>query len=121
MSLFLAAPVTLTEGTLIVAKVEAQNVIGYGLISDANTIGINVQTKPHTPTDLPVRDAQTTDTFIIANYGPSASDKTGGSSVTSYILLMDGTAVVGDSSDSLVNTFNVSTGITSGQAYSFTW
>jgi hypothetical protein len=46
MSTLLASPFNLAIGTLVVAKVEALNVIGYSTPSPANTAGASAQTTP---------------------------------------------------------------------------
>jgi hypothetical protein len=65
MSVFLAAPYSLTQGTLIVAVVESFNAIGYSLPSNENTaVGAKVQTIPSDPTIAPSRGSSTTESDI---------------------------------------------------------
>lgn len=51
----------LTEGTLIVAVVEAVNTIGYSDPSVENTAGALVQVVPAAPTSAPTRGTSTSE------------------------------------------------------------
>ena len=62
MSVFWALPFNLTQGTLIVAVVEAQNVVGYSKISPYNTAGAVVRTVPANITLPPINGTNTSET-----------------------------------------------------------
>lgn len=121
MTVFLAAPYSLIEDDLIVAVVEALNAIGYSTPSNENTVGALVQTVPADPLASPTRGATTSEAQIEVNFAAITDD--GGSGITSYSLEMDSgsgfVSVVGDPVDSLVLTFTVTAGITSGSSYDF--
>jgi len=46
MTTLRTAPFSLTYGTLVVAKAQAYNNIGWGTLSSANTAGVTIQTEP---------------------------------------------------------------------------
>ena len=54
LSVFLAAPYSLSQGTLIVGRVYAFNSIGSSLVSVSNSVGVLVQTIPQQPNDMTV-------------------------------------------------------------------
>ena len=118
---------SLTEGDLIKVRITAINVQGNSEVSDLNTSGVTVKVKPQTPTTAPTRNALTSASQLVVDFGPLDSSLNGGSSVTSYILeilVADYVAVIGESSDSLATTATATSPdftITSGQRYTFRW
>ena len=46
MSILTSSPYSLTFGTLIKARASAQNVVGFGAVSIANTAGVLAKTVP---------------------------------------------------------------------------
>jgi hypothetical protein len=59
MSVLVAEPFMLEQGSLIVAKVGAANLLGTSDYSDENSVGAVIQTVPHTPALGPIRGEQT--------------------------------------------------------------
>lgn len=95
------------------------------IASDENTGGISVQTRPKTPTSKPSRGALTDNTQILVSYGPLDSSLNGGSVITSYVLYWNQSGsmqpVHGFATDSLDQTFTVTSLVSSGQSYQFEW
>lgn len=121
MTVFLAAPYSLSEGDLIEVKVIATNDIGDSTESAVNTVGENVQTVPHTPTNAPSRNSATTTSSITVDYAAIAQN--GGSTILSYSLEWDqGTdnwvSLIGETvhSTSLQHQIN---SLTQGDSYKF--
>lgn len=80
------APYSLSLGDLIVAKVRANNPIGWSLFSDENTSGATVQTKPATMNPV-TRGSETNLVQIEVDWSPlTLAAQTGGSAITSYWL-----------------------------------
>lgn len=103
----------LPQGQLVVAVVEANNVIGYSVPSAENTVGALAQVVPQAPAAAPTRSASTDTTQLVVDWVGQTQD--GGAAITSYELQMDS----GDGSgfvtqvDALVTTHTI-TGVTSG-------
>ena len=77
------SPYNLVEGDLIQARIKAENVNGWGDISEVNIIGATVQDVPGTMT-APVKGSATTTTVIQVNW--SAASDNGGATIDSYNL-----------------------------------
>jgi len=109
-----ASSFNLTEGTLIVAAVEALNTIGYSTPSAENTAGALVQVVPASPPTAPSRGSNTNTAQLEVIYAAVAA--TGGSPVLSYRLELDRGAGAGFEvvDDSLINTFTITATILSG-------
>jgi hypothetical protein len=73
---------------LVVARVRAYNGRGWSNYSEANTVGVRIQTEPRFMS-TPVRDNSTTPTMIVVNWQPIASPDNGNSAVISYSLEYD--------------------------------
>lgn len=127
MSSLRASPFDLALDDLIVAVVTATNEIGTSDPSDANTGGAVVMTEPAAPADLTRDDSGTSDLQLSVSFPVTDSHPdNGGSSVTSIALYWDEgngdgvfTALVGESSDSLLDTFTVTSGVTRSAQYVF--
>jgi len=117
----------LTEGSSIQVRVTAVNVQGSSIPSDLNTIAVKV--RPHAPTATPTRNALTSQTQLVVDFGPLDPLNNGGSVVTSYILEMlvgvTWTNVIGgtvDNPSTYVATATAPTfTIISGETYTFRW
>ena len=122
-----AAPFTLGLDELAVVQVTATNEIGTSDPSDANTGGAVVKTEPTAPSaplrdDAGTSDLQITVSFPVVDSHPDH----GGSPITSIALYWDEgrgdgtyTALVGEGSDSLLEVFTVSGGVTRSGLYEF--
>ena len=79
MSVLRAEPFNLLAGTVIIAKVQAYNIIGYSLPSEPNTGDAELRTEPISPSTLVTRvDDGTTDTEIKVTYALFTDDATTG-------------------------------------------
>ena len=85
MTTLTSLPYALTQGTQIQATVRAMNEIGWGLVSDPNTVGATVASVPHKPPTPPTMVSQSS-TAIIVNMPSVTLTETGGSSILSYNL-----------------------------------
>ena len=85
MSTLTSLPFALLQGTLIVAKVQAINEEGLGLISDPNLSGAAIALIPHKPPTPPTMTSQSS-TSISINMPSVTLTETGGSSILSYNL-----------------------------------
>lgn len=107
------------------ATVTATNAFGTSDPSEANTVGALVETVPHQHASAPTRGALTYETQIEVEYAALAGVETGGSPITSYVVLWDQglagalTPLLGDSSPNLETSVTFNTGITSGETYVF--
>ena len=72
-----------TLGTLIQARIKAQNNIGWSEFSNANTFGVTIQTIPGS-VSLPRRGVATTTTVMNIEWDPVTV--TGGTAILSYNL-----------------------------------
>jgi len=84
-------PFQLSQGDLIVAKVEAKNQIGWSNLSNANSDGQRVEIKPPaTPADLIVNLDETDETQItVIMTELTTAEEVGGSPIVSYSLEWD--------------------------------
>jgi hypothetical protein len=86
-----AEPFNLAQGTIVKARVEAKNIIGYSIPSDTNVSGADVRKAPNKPTTPVSRfDEGTTDTQITVYY-PLITDtvESGGEALTSLEIWYD--------------------------------
>jgi hypothetical protein len=112
------APFALGQGALVVAVVEAFNTIGFAPTSPENTAGALVQVPPAAPPAPPVRGGSTDGAQLEVQYAAVSED--GGAPIEAYGLEIDradGNGFVEAVSASPALSALVSTGITSGQAY----
>lgn len=86
MTVLTKTPFSLSAGTLIQAKVSANNKIGWSDYSDLNSAGVLAQTPP-TSIPAPTRNALTTISQLVVDWVVPESD--GFSAVTSYNLQWD--------------------------------
>ena len=122
-----AAPFNLGLDDAVVVQVTATNGIGTSDPSDENGGGAVVKTEPAAPSALLRDDTGTSDLQITVSFPVVDSHPdNGGSSITSVALYWDEgrgdatfTALVGESSDSLVDSFTVSSGVTRSGLYAF--
>jgi hypothetical protein len=126
MSVFYATPFSLAFEDLIVARVSAYNLNGWGATSAANTAGATVRTIP-TTMNPPVRDPASSDSQIVVAWTAlTAAADTGGSTIRSYRLFWDAGSsgadwypLLGDTVATLVTQFTVTSSLVGGQAYLF--
>ncbi len=85
MSTLTALPFALLQNTLIVAKVQATNEVGSGLISDPNISGATIALVPHKPPTPPTMLTQSS-TSISVTMPSVTPTETGGSTILSYHL-----------------------------------
>jgi len=122
-----ATPFDLQQGDLVQAKVTATNNYGDSAISDANTAGALIETVPHIPTIAPTRGSNTGETQVEVIITPLTGLETGGSPITSYVILWDQglggafSVLKGDVTPNLDTTNLFTSGITSGTVYRFAY
>lgn len=83
MSVLRATPFSLTKDTVVVVKIRAKNVNGWGEYSVPNTSGALIQTEPGTMTD-PYRGDETTEAKLHVVWDVLTDN--GGTAITSYHL-----------------------------------
>lgn len=114
------SPFDLTQGTLVKVKIQATNAFGTSVISEANTVGALIETVPWTPTVAPSRGANTGETQIELVLTPLTGVNTGGSTITSYVVLWNAgsgttlTPLLGVSTPNTATTVLINSGISSG-------
>jgi hypothetical protein len=79
----------LQQGDLIVATVTATNAFGTSTVSAVNTAGALIETVPHQHASAPTRGSLTYETQIHLEYAVLTGGETGGSTITSYVVLWD--------------------------------
>lgn len=126
MALFWTAPFNLAQGADIVAKVQAQNAIGWGSESAQSGTNAKVETKPHAPPTSPSRGAATSQTQLVADWLALTGTNTGGAPILSYALRYDDasggtiwTTLVGTAAPSLALTHTVTTSVSAAATYLF--
>jgi hypothetical protein len=91
MTVFVAAPYSLTLGTTIVATVSAINSIGTSDPSPVNSSGVVIQTTPTKPPTAPANGTSTSNTQIHVTWNNLVSPDNGGSIITNYeVFINDG-------------------------------
>jgi hypothetical protein len=123
LSAIRAAPFNLVYGDLLQVRASAYNDYGWGDTSDAAG-AMTVLTEP-LQMDAPTRGSGTTPSLLQLEWTPPATDATrGGATITSYNIQWDaGTGglewyhLLGQSSDSLDETLDITTGVTGGLWY----
>jgi hypothetical protein len=125
MAHFLASPLNLEEGDLIVAVVLSNNAVGPSINSAPNTAGQLVQVAPKQPPNAPTRNILTTKSSIVIDYPTLANSLIGGSPILSLNLRWDKGlggnvwySLIGENPDSLSSTFTIS-GLVTGRTYRF--
>jgi len=84
MATLTAGPFSLTQGTIVVARVLATNAIGSSSYSTPNSLGADIRVAPHAPSVAPSRGDGTDVDRIEVVISQLTSTATGGSSITSY-------------------------------------
>jgi hypothetical protein len=124
MSVLIASPYSLTQGTIVRARVYASNAFGAGATSAANTDGAKVRVAPLVMA-APRRGAATSTGQIAVEWDLLSAPSNGDSPVTSYHLVWDAgsgttsTDLVGLVSPYTLATYSVATGVTEGSTYRF--
>lgn len=120
-----ASPFDLTYGTLVQARVMAENANGWGSLSQVNLVGAAVETEPSQMGAPTMGSATTTTQLAIDFVALTAGSETGGSTIDSYHLQWDqGTGswldLFGeDGAYQLLTTYTVTSGVSGGSAYRF--
>jgi hypothetical protein len=110
---------------LIIATVEAKNVVGYSNPSAENTNGELAQTEPQAPPNAPTKGlTNSNNSQIEVDWLALVNDYTGGSAITNYELLMAvGSGTLADSAFSVITTTTnltfIKTGLNEGETYQF--
>jgi hypothetical protein len=123
LSALRATPFDLVYGDLLQARASAYNVYGWGETSDAAGAQ-TVRTEP-LQMDPPQRGSDTTPSLLHVTWTPPSTDATrGGATITNYNVQWDaGTGgldwyhLLGQSSDSLDETLEITTAVTGGAWY----
>lgn len=123
MATFLASPLSLLQGDLIVARIAVKNAIGWTLPSADNTQGVLVQTRPLKPLPMTYDVAQT-DTTKATVYMTAlvAQADIGGSPILSYSLEWDNgsngasfvSLIGGDGAPNNIQLLYIATDLTAG-------
>lgn len=126
VSVLTADPYSLTAGTTVIAIVRAHNARGWSEYSPENTAGAIIVTVPHKMANVARDDSQTTTSYITVSWTALSEPENGMSTVLSYALEWDGgssgsmfSELVGESTNYLLTTFTVSTGVSPGGTYQF--
>ena len=104
-------------------RVEATNTYGTGVVSAANSAGAQVREAP-SQTATPTRGALTSISQIVVDWAALVAPQNGDSAIDSYHLTWDQgsgtwTDLVGISSNYVLLSYTVGTGITPGNPYKF--
>ena len=126
MAEFVAAPYNYVLSDLIVVRVSASNSEGFSAVSASNVAGATVKTVP-TQMAAPTKGASSSETQLEVDWvALSLTSETGDSPILSYHLQWDSgssgvtfTDLVGYPSNSLVLTYLISSGVSSGNTYQF--
>jgi hypothetical protein len=113
----------LSRGDLILVRVEATNTYGTGVVSAANSAGAQVREAP-SQMAAPTRGALTSISQIVVDWAALVAPNNGDSAIDSYHLTWDQgsgtwTDLVGISSNYVLLSYTVGTGITAGNPYKF--
>ena len=125
MTVLMQAPYNLAQGSNVIVKITATNVVGSSIASNVNGAPyVTISTVPNTPSSSPVI-SDLSESYISVLMPGIVAGSTGGSPITSYALYWDNglsglyfTPLVGVNSLNLIQTFTA-TGLTSGQSYQF--
>lgn len=126
MSALVTSPLSLTEGTIVIARITAENRIGLSSSGTANTDGAIVKGVPHAPSTGPIRGGDTTTTQIQILLNSLTGSEAGYATITSYHAEWDegrgdGTfsEIAGGTTDSLATSFTLTSPITASSSYTF--
>ncbi len=124
MSVFTNSPFSFSIGTVLVAKVEAYNTMGYSTPSAENTSGATVKKAPQVDASNLARGASTTKTAIELTWtGVTTSPDNGGQTVDYKVYWNQGSSVdtwtLLASTTGGATTYTTSTTLTTGLAYQF--
>lgn len=123
MTTLMQSPFGLSQGSNVIAKITATNIVGTSIASNVNGAPyVTLSTIPNTPSTGPVISDYSESYITILMPGITAGN-TGGSPITSYALYWDNglsglyfTPLVGVNTLNMIQTFTA-TGLTSGQSY----
>ena len=101
----------------------ASNGRGSSLISDANSVGVNVETVPHQMI-APTQASSTSYIAVAIEWEAVIAPENGDSGILSYIVYWDAgngafIELVGETSQFTATTYTITTGITTGSTYQF--
>jgi len=126
MTVLTASPYSLPPGTLVVARVEAFNVLGYSAIGAENSSGISVSTSPDQMAPALMNNITSSFNSLVMEWSALGTSAAGYADATSYNLYWDSgstgssfTSLLGEVTNSLLTAFTVSTGVSVGADYQF--